>query len=65
VHQEVDQSKRRSGWPVKRSLAALGIAQRSYYRWLKSDNGSDYISTEFRMVLSENGLVHRRIQPHC
>jgi putative transposase len=37
VHEEVEQAKRRSGWPVKRTLAALGIARRSYYRWLKDE----------------------------
>jgi putative transposase len=37
VHQEVEQTKQRSGWPVRRTLAALGIARRSYYRWLKEE----------------------------
>jgi transposase InsO family protein len=37
VHQEVEQTKRRSGWPAKRTLAALGISRRSYYRWLKEE----------------------------
>ncbi len=37
VHEEVEQTKRRSGWPVKQTLAALGIASRSYYRWLKDE----------------------------
>ena len=32
---------------------------------IRSDNGSGYISKEFRVVLKENGLEHRRIQPHC
>lgn len=35
VYEEVEQTKHRSGWPVKRTLHALGIAPRSYYRWLK------------------------------
>src|SRR5438270_2531231 len=35
VHEEVEQTKHRSGWPVKQTLAALGVAPRSYYRWLK------------------------------
>jgi transposase InsO family protein len=30
---------------------------------IRSDNGSGYISKEFRVVLKENGLEHRRIQP--
>jgi transposase InsO family protein len=37
VHQEVEQTKSRSGWPVRTTLAALGIARRSYYRWLKEE----------------------------
>jgi transposase InsO family protein len=35
VHQEIEQTRERSGWPATRTLAALGIARRSYYRWLK------------------------------
>ena len=32
---------------------------------IRSDNGSCYISKEFRVVLRENGLGHHRIRPHC
>jgi transposase InsO family protein len=32
---------------------------------IRSDNGSGYISKGFRLVLKENGLKHRRIQPQC
>jgi putative transposase len=32
---------------------------------IRSDNGSGYISQEFRGVLKENGLGHHRIKPHC
>ena len=32
---------------------------------IRSDNGSCYVSKEFRVVLAENGLGHHRIQPHC
>jgi putative transposase len=35
VHEEVELARRRSGWPAKRTLAALGIPRRTYYRWLK------------------------------
>lgn len=35
VHQEVELARDRSGWPAKRTLAALGVPARSYYRWLK------------------------------
>ena len=32
---------------------------------IRSDNGSGYISKEFKVVLKENGLGHHRIRPHC
>jgi transposase InsO family protein len=32
---------------------------------IRSDNGSGYISKEFKTVLTENGLGHHRIKPHC
>jgi transposase InsO family protein len=35
VHEEVELARRRSGWPAKKTLAALGIPRRTYYRWLK------------------------------
>ncbi len=31
----VHQTKRRSGWPVKRTLLRLGVSPASYYRWRK------------------------------
>jgi Homeodomain-like domain len=37
VHDEVELTRRRSGWPARRTLAALGIPQRTYYRWLKEE----------------------------
>jgi transposase InsO family protein len=33
VHQEVKQTKRRSRWPVRKTLAVLGVSRTSYYRW--------------------------------
>jgi putative transposase len=35
VHEEVELTKRRSGWPTGKTLSALGISRRTYYRWLK------------------------------
>ncbi len=35
VHEEVVRTKERSGWRIGRTLKALGVAPRSYYRWLK------------------------------
>jgi putative transposase len=32
---------------------------------IRSDNGSGYISKEFKIVLQQNGLGHHRIKPHC
>jgi len=32
---------------------------------IRSDNGSCYISREFKGVLKEYGLTHQRIKPHC
>jgi putative transposase len=37
VHEEVAKTQERSGWPARRTLAALGIACRTYYRWLKEE----------------------------
>jgi putative transposase len=37
VHEEVERARARSGWPARRTLAALGISRRSYYRWLKEE----------------------------
>jgi len=30
----VEQTRKRSGWPVKRTLRALGIAPSSYFEWI-------------------------------
>lgn len=32
---------------------------------IRTDNGSGYISREFRQVLAEHELAHQRIKPHC
>jgi transposase InsO family protein len=37
VHATVVQTKERSGWPARKTLAVLGISRRSYYRWLKEE----------------------------
>jgi putative transposase len=46
VHHEVEITHKRSRWPVKKTLAALGVSPRSYYRWLKTQLGSKPASTE-------------------
>jgi putative transposase len=37
VHATVEQTRERSEWPAKKTLAAFGIARRTYYRWLKEE----------------------------
>ena len=37
VRATVEQTKERSGWPAKRTLAALGVSRGSYYRWLQEE----------------------------
>ena len=37
VHEEVQLTRRRSGWPARRTLAALGVPRRTYYRWLHEE----------------------------
>jgi len=46
VHDEVELARRRSGWPAQRTLRALGIARRSYYRWLKEEAWAKALPTE-------------------
>ena len=37
VHEEVQRARQRSGWAAKKTLAALGVPRRTYYRWLKEE----------------------------
>jgi len=46
VHEEVERARARSGWPAQRTLAALGISRRSYYRWLKEEAWAKAAATE-------------------
>ena len=36
VQEEVELSKRSSGWPVERTLSVLGVSPTTYYRWLRA-----------------------------
>jgi putative transposase len=36
----VEQTKRRSGWPVRRTLKQLGVSVASYYRWRQREQGA-------------------------
>ena len=42
----VDQTKRRSGWPIKRTLKQLGVSPASYYRWRKEARSAKKIAEE-------------------
>jgi hypothetical protein len=46
VHEEVEQTRTRSGWPAVRTLQALGISRRSYYRWLKEEKWAKELPAE-------------------
>ena len=54
VHEIVVETDQRSEWPAKQTLAALGIARRSYYRWLKNE--------KWARALPE--LPVKRVQPY-
>ena len=40
MYAEVARTKTRSGWPIRRTLKALSVAPRSYYRWLRQETWS-------------------------
>jgi putative transposase len=46
VHEEVQQTRQRSGWPAKKTLAALGIPRRTYYRWLREEAWARSLAAE-------------------
>ena len=46
VHEEVVQARQRSGWPARRTLGALGISRRSYYRWRKEEKWAKALPRE-------------------
>src|SRR5690606_24868417 len=37
VYDLVQETKQRSGWPVRRTLGSLGVSRTSYYRWLREE----------------------------
>jgi putative transposase len=41
VSAEVERAKARSGWPVRRTLRALGVPTTSYYRWRREESWAD------------------------
>ena len=46
VHEEVQRTKQRSGWPVDRTLASLGVSRSTYYRWLREEAWAKPASAE-------------------
>jgi putative transposase len=59
VHATVQETKERSGWSAKRTLAALGISRGSYYRWLKEEAWSKE-QADVRPVQSFEALPEER-----
>jgi len=64
VHEEVERARARSGWPAKRTLAALGVPRRTYYRWLREEAWARALPTEpvkpvqpFEALPEEKGAV--------
>jgi transposase InsO family protein len=59
VHAVVQETKERSGWSAKRTLAALGISRGSYYRWLKEEAWAKE-QTDVRPVQAFEALPEER-----
>jgi len=47
------------------ALDALNSLENGVKPLIQTDNGSGYISHEFKLVLSDKGVGHHRIYPHC
>ena len=47
---------------AQRAIETLGLGREPV---IQTDNGSGYVSYEFNRVLTEHGLTHVRIRPHC
>src|SRR3990172_6455997 len=44
--------------------AALGTLPQDVRPIVQSDNGSSYVSRDFKILLSRKGIAHQRIRPH-
>jgi len=62
VHQEVIKTKERSGWPVRKTLAALGIPPRSYYRWLQAKRWQQALSEPVKLVQPYEATAEEKAQ---
>jgi putative transposase len=60
VHEVVKQTKRRSGWPVRRSLQALGVSPTSYYRWLRERKMGATATAPIRPVQAYEALEEEK-----
>jgi putative transposase len=60
VHAVVQQTRSRSRWPARRTLAALGIPARSYYRWLREEAWSQERTAPVRPVQSYEALEEEK-----
>ena len=60
VHATVQETKERSGWSAKRTLAALGISRGSYYRWLQAEAWAK-ASAAVRPVQAFEALAEERL----
>jgi transposase InsO family protein len=56
VEEEVAVTKRRSGWPVERTLTALGVSRTTYYRWQRA--------ASLRVAEEPSGPPSPPIQPY-
>lgn len=60
MHAIVEETKRRSGWPAKRTLSALGIQRSTYYRWLKEEAWAQAVKQGERPVQPYEALSEER-----
>lgn len=61
VHATVQQTRERSGWPAQKTLAALGISRRTYYRWLKEEKWAKQLAeAPVRVVQAYEALPQER-----
>ena len=56
----MEQTKRRSRWPARRTLAALGIPARSYYRWLREEAWAKQRTAPVRLVQCYEALQEEK-----
>lgn len=63
VHQVVEKSKSRSGWPVRKTLKCLGLSATSYYRWLRQRGFGEPEAT--RLAQPFEALAEERNAVRC